>query len=177
MNVCVSDYNPVTGRWMQKDPIGFRGNDVNLYRYVNNDPVNNTDPTGLLQYNAPPPQTVPPTGNTLAALQCLEDCIGGGELMVTGGQEQGGHSNNGRHYTNEACDIAGPNNGNPQTSDTNRVLSCASSCGFTHGQFESFPNNPGRDHWHFQTGPGNNVPGLPNIDHVIRPFGPMSVPR
>ncbi|MFG1499166.1 RHS repeat-associated core domain-containing protein [Halobacteriovorax sp. XZX-3] len=40
------DYNPVTGRWMQKDPIGFAGGDTNLYRYVNNDPVNFIDPKG-----------------------------------------------------------------------------------------------------------------------------------
>ena len=40
------DYNPVTGRWMQKDPIGFSGGDTNLYRYVNNDPVNFIDPMG-----------------------------------------------------------------------------------------------------------------------------------
>ena len=42
------DYNPVTGRWMQKDPIGFEGGDTNLYRYINNDPVNFTDPKGTV---------------------------------------------------------------------------------------------------------------------------------
>jgi len=40
------DYNPVTGRWMQKDPSGFNGGDTNLYRYVHNDPINFFDPTG-----------------------------------------------------------------------------------------------------------------------------------
>jgi RHS repeat-associated protein len=29
-------YDPRTGRWITSDPIGFLGNDVNLYRYVLN---------------------------------------------------------------------------------------------------------------------------------------------
>lgn len=41
------DYNPETGRWMQKDPILFAGGDTNLYGYVLNDPVNFIDPMGL----------------------------------------------------------------------------------------------------------------------------------
>ncbi|MFP5387622.1 MAG: RHS repeat domain-containing protein, partial [Bacteriovoracia bacterium] len=41
------DYNPETGRFISKDPIGFRGGDTNLYRYVRNDPVNLVDPSGL----------------------------------------------------------------------------------------------------------------------------------
>jgi hypothetical protein len=32
---------------LSKDPIGFAGGDVNLYRYVGNDPLNWVDPEGL----------------------------------------------------------------------------------------------------------------------------------
>ncbi|WP_337175299.1 putative Ig domain-containing protein [Paludisphaera sp.] len=39
-------YDAALGRWTQRDPIGFGGGDVNLYRYVANSPMNGTDPTG-----------------------------------------------------------------------------------------------------------------------------------
>jgi len=39
------DYDPETGRWTTKDPVGFAGG-VNLYAYVDGDPVNRIDPTG-----------------------------------------------------------------------------------------------------------------------------------
>ena len=41
------DYNPETGRWTAKDSILFDGGDVNLYGYVQNNPVNRVDPLGL----------------------------------------------------------------------------------------------------------------------------------
>ena len=40
-------YDPKGGRFIGKDPIGFNGGDVNLYRYVSNNPVNWRDPSGL----------------------------------------------------------------------------------------------------------------------------------
>jgi len=39
-------YEPSTAVWLSPDPIGFRGGDWNLYRYVRNNPVNAVDPSG-----------------------------------------------------------------------------------------------------------------------------------
>jgi RHS repeat-associated protein len=48
------DADPSTGRWTQKDPIRFDGG-VNVYAYAANDPINLSDPSGLI-----PPGVLPP---------------------------------------------------------------------------------------------------------------------
>jgi len=41
------EYSPALGRFLQNDPMGFEAEDVVLYRYVENNPTNATDPLGL----------------------------------------------------------------------------------------------------------------------------------
>lgn len=40
-------YSPVLGRWLQRDPLGYVDG-VNLYEYLNGDPIKGSDPYGLL---------------------------------------------------------------------------------------------------------------------------------
>ena len=47
------DYCAQIGRWTTRDPDGLMGGDTNLFRYVANDPVNRTDPSGR-QFFCPP---------------------------------------------------------------------------------------------------------------------------
>lgn len=44
-------YDPITGRFISEDPLGFEGGDVNLYVYVKNNPVLYSDPTGLWTFS------------------------------------------------------------------------------------------------------------------------------
>jgi RHS repeat-associated protein/uncharacterized repeat protein (TIGR01451 family) len=47
------DYDPQTGRWTAKDPIGFGGGSANLYSYAATDPVNFFDSAGLEHVQEP----------------------------------------------------------------------------------------------------------------------------
>jgi RHS repeat-associated protein len=44
--MCNRWYDPQMGRFISRDPLGFGGGDLNLYRYVQNNPINLIDPTG-----------------------------------------------------------------------------------------------------------------------------------
>jgi RHS repeat-associated protein len=46
--------SPELGRFLQSDPIGFKGDASNLYRYCGNDPVGRIDPMGLFDINLIP---------------------------------------------------------------------------------------------------------------------------
>jgi RHS repeat-associated protein len=57
-------YSPDLGRFLQPDPVGFKGDASNLYRYCGNDWANRSDPMGLdgdpIQNAGSPPKGSPP---------------------------------------------------------------------------------------------------------------------
>lgn len=65
-------------RWLTKDPIGFKGKDYNLYRYVDNKPITVTDKSGTLNHAwcfvfCLPALLLPEVGAALYVI-CLDAC-------------------------------------------------------------------------------------------------------
>lgn len=82
------DYDPSTGRWTAKDPLGFGGGHPNLYAYVGNDPLNFVDPSGQYAWFAGALAGAAIGGGADLALQLALnggsfDCVDWGQVGVS----------------------------------------------------------------------------------------------
>jgi uncharacterized protein RhaS with RHS repeats len=93
-------YQPELGRFLQPDPKQFAAGDYNLYRYCHNDPVNKTDPMGLIDEGHMEPEGLDATvrgsqailayvGNQIAEMY-REDPVGFIFLVATMGRASEG---------------------------------------------------------------------------------------
>lgn len=64
------------GRFLSEDPIGFRGGDSNLYRYVGNNPLYANDPYGLWFANV--------IGGIMGAAYAAANGASAGEIALAG---------------------------------------------------------------------------------------------
>jgi RHS repeat-associated protein len=80
------DYDPATGRWMAKDPIGFEGG-INLYAYVHRNPLSYADPQGLWAWGDPIDQSIVDvvggfgSGVSLGLTDVVNDYLGQGDQV------------------------------------------------------------------------------------------------
>lgn len=77
-------YDPSTGVFVSRDPITFEGGDLNLYRYVGNSPIRNSDPFGLLSLLETAALTIVVSAGVgvVQTGKCYYDLKGNGDLSA-----------------------------------------------------------------------------------------------
>jgi RHS repeat-associated protein len=119
-------YHAVLSRFLSEDPTRFTGGDVNLYAYVNGNPIFYSDPLGLWQLA--PGVPYPKNEKITLLLTNLENCLGE-EIYVTSTHEPYGRPPGNAHLRGDAFDMRYP-------SDAARALCCAARYGAANARDE-----------------------------------------
>lgn len=158
------DYDPSVGRYIESDPIGLDGEDVNTYSFVGQDPVNWIDPYALDKLER--------------CLQLKGDVNRNkeyGVMVVTSGRD---NHKSGSHATGTGADVGqGSNPGLCKNHARDCFKEAFASDKYAYGQWEADNDNPspGQYHSHMQTNedtPSLNKTGNAYYNPATQPYQP-----
>jgi RHS repeat-associated protein len=156
-------YDPQLGRFISRDPIGFGGSDINLYRYAGNNPVSWQDPFGLYLVKA----GAQVNSIRIQIFLSLIEITTGESLRVTSGDEDiPQHKPGSPHRMGLAVDVGYPK-------DPTKILQGASDAGAQFGLDEKLhPSSKSTaPHLHLQLIPGKRG-GRGDLPKKPRPPAP-----
>jgi RHS repeat-associated protein len=85
-------YDPMEGRFVSRDPIGYKGG-TNLFSYTSNNPISYNDPTGLVKWSGTMAGVSPSFrgfGGGFYTFDLSSECINGKKAFITVNARGGG---------------------------------------------------------------------------------------
>jgi RHS repeat-associated protein len=152
-------YDPQPGRFLSEDPAWFDAG-INFYRYVRNNPIRFTDPSGLYTTEPDVPTPLPPALDKF--MKCMDGCTGRDQHVNA--TTNGKHSDPG-HAAGTTVDIR------PIGTPSKTIFCCAGKCGAPYGLDERpgyskggvQTKHGGGAHFHLQlVPPAHPSPNAPN---------------